>query len=90
MRSPHNRLRGKMKHDLRAGFCNGGLDGVEIVQVAERRIQTLANARHFVKARIAFRRQRETVNFGAESIEPERKPSALEAGMAGQENPPAG
>ena len=79
-----------MEDELRPRRAHRGLQGAEIAHVTLDVMHHLRHARLFEQARLGGGWQRETGHLGAQIGEPERQPTALEAGMAGYEDAPSG
>ena len=83
----HQRLGGHVDDDIRLGLLQGGLQGGQVANVGDMAGDALPYPGEFIQAGPGVGRQRVPRDLGAELAQPERQPTAFEAGVAGEENP---
>jgi len=81
----HQGLGGHVDDDVRLGLLQGGPQGEQIADVGDVAGDALPYPGQFEQAGPGIRRQRVPRDLGAELAQPERQPTALEAGVAGEE-----
>jgi hypothetical protein len=82
----HGGLRRQVEYHAGLALIQGGRQRGEVADVALSRIQVFGNLRKIEKIGLRRRLERIRRDPGADSLQPEGKPGALEAGMAGQED----
>ena len=86
VRQAHQRLRRQVQHDLRLAALHGAAHGVEIADVAQGRLQAVGHPRLVEQAGRGGRCQRQALHLGAQRLQPQGQPTALEAGVTGEED----
>ena len=89
-RAAHQRLGGEVQHDLRVGRRDRRAH--RVADRADRRgakSRSRPTSARSNSAGVCVGREREAGDVGAEPLEPQRRPAALEAGVAGEQHPAA-